>query len=565
MIDELVLRKLALANAIKFDGKANPSAIIGQAIKEMPQVKNDLVELNKAIEKVVDAVNILPVEEQIAELETIGALKKEVKKREGLKELPGVKGKVVMRIAPSPSGQLHIGHAFSTLINYLYVKKYGGKFYLRIEDTNPENIEPTAYDEIPKEANWLTENGVTDVIVQSDRLKIYYKYIEKLFEKNALYVCDCDSEQFKEKLAKSEACTCRDLSKKEQLRRWNKMFDKKNGYQQGEVVIRVKTDLKHKNPAMRDFPIVRINDAEHPRTGTKHRVWPLMNLAVFVDDLEYKMTHVIRGKDHMDNARRQEILYNYLELTSPISLFNGRINFFDMQVSSTKTKEAIKNKQYSGWHDIRLPTIAALKRRGFEPKALQRWVEEVGLTQVDKKVSKKEFFKSLNHYNKEIIDPIAQRYFFVANPTKIFIQGAKSKTVKMLKHPDKPQSDVRKLETTDKFYISHNDLDKITHKKVVRLIDCLNFIKDKELFYYHSDSYVEYKKNKGDIIIHWLPVSKDLVNVEVLTEDGTIVEGLGEPELKKLEQGSVVQFERFGFVRLDKITSKKLVFWFSHK
>ena len=99
-----------------------------------------------------------------------------------------------------------------------------------------------------------------------------------------------------------------------------------NGYKQGEAVARVKTDITHKNPAMRDFPIARINESEHPRQGKKYRVWPLMNLSVFADDVESGMTHTLRGKDHADNAKRQEYMYNYLEKPIPFTLFQGRIN-----------------------------------------------------------------------------------------------------------------------------------------------------------------------------------------------------------------------------------------------
>ena len=100
-----------------------------------------------------------------------------------------------------------------------------------------------------------------------------------------------------------KACNCRSLSVKENLERWKKMLDKK-GYKTGEVVLRFKSSMQDSNPAMRDFPLARINETPHPLQKKKYRVWPLMNLAVTVDDIELKMTHVIRGKDHKDNAKR---------------------------------------------------------------------------------------------------------------------------------------------------------------------------------------------------------------------------------------------------------------------
>ncbi|UCC61377.1 MAG: glutamate--tRNA ligase, partial [Dehalococcoidia bacterium] len=129
----------------------------------------------------------------------------------------------------------------------------------------------------------------------------------------------------------------------------------------------MKTDINHPNPAMRDFPLMRINEHTHPRKGTEFRVWPLMNLAVFVDDVESGMTHIIRAKEHMSNAQRQEFLYRYFNKPIPETYFVGRINFTDLRISCSKTKVLIEEGKYSGWDDIRLPFLLALKRRGYQP------------------------------------------------------------------------------------------------------------------------------------------------------------------------------------------------------
>ncbi len=178
------------------------------------------------------------------------------------------------------------------------------------------------------------------------------------------------------------------------------MLDK-NGFKEGEAVLRFKTSMSHKNPAMRDFPLARINLAEHPRQKKKYRVWPLMNLAVTADDIEMKMTHIIRGKDHRDNAERQKLIYKSLGEKFPWTAFVGRIHFKDLELSSTKMREAIEKKKYSGWDDERLPTIASLMKKGYKPEAFWKFAERIGLSESDKTLSKEEFFELLNTFNRD--------------------------------------------------------------------------------------------------------------------------------------------------------------------
>jgi len=123
---------------------------------------------------------------------------------------------------------------------------------------------------------------------------------------------------------------------------------------------------------------------------------------------------------------------------------------------------------------------------------------------------------------------------------------------------------VRKFKVHDKFLIEKEDFKKFKNNKLYRLMDCLNFSDKKGKFVFHSSEYKKYKK-QGDKIIHWLPKQKDLVNVEILMPDKKIKEGLGEALLKKIKTGDEIQFERFGFCRLDKKEKSKLMFWFTHK
>ena len=391
-------RAYALKNAVAYKGKANQGAVISALFNEGLK-KNEVKKYIKEISKVVSEVNKLSLEEQKKEFEKLEGTTSKRKVREGLPELPGAKkGKVVMRFAPSPSGAFHIGHAMTACISYLLVKKYGGKFYVRIEDTNPDNIYKPAYKLIEQDSDWLF-NKKAKIIIQSERMEIYYKYVKKLIDKKSAYVCTCSGDEFREYSKEKKNCPCRKLSVKENLEKWEKMLNK-NGFKVGEAVLRFKSDMKHKNPAMRDFPLARINETPHALQKKKYRVWPLMNLSVAVDDIEQGMTHIIRAKEHKDNAERQKMIFKVLGKKFPWTSFLGRWHIKGLRLSASEITQGIKDEKYSGWGDEKLPTIQALKKKGYKPSAFWKFSENVGLSESDKTIDKEEFLKLLNSFNK---------------------------------------------------------------------------------------------------------------------------------------------------------------------
>jgi len=544
------IRAYALKNSLEYGNAVLPKVLpklFNHGLK-----KEDIKKFIPEISKTIKEVNSLTKERREEEFSKLKRLLPEKRERSHeLPELDNIKN-LVMRFEPSPSGPLHIGHAYVLSLNNEYVKKHNGKLILRIGDTNPENIYEPGYKLIEEDAKWLTKNNISKVMIQSERLHIYYKYLEKLLDLDKVYICTCETDAYKKLINSSKACPCRTNSNDEQRERWKKMF---KGYKSGEAVARLKTNLGDKNPAMRDFPLFRINDHSHPLSKNKFRVWPLMNMAVAVDDAESKVTAVIRAKDHVDNSKRQEIIHSYLKKKTPQALFVGKINFLGLPLSSTKVSEEIKNKKYNGWDDIRLPFLPALRKRGFQPEAISKYAMGVGVSLTDKTVSKEEFFKAINHFNKEVIDKTSNRYFFVQNPKKIKIKCAHPKQfVEIPLHPDEPTRGYRKLKVEDEFYVQ----DKLEYGKDYRLMHLLNF-RDKEFTSHDVDPKIHAR------MIHWLPVSDELVKVKVLMDDGKDVKGLGESDLKKVKVGEIVQFERFGFVRLDKKEKGDLVFWFLHK
>ena len=543
----------ALENAIAHDGKTKTDVVLSKLFQEGLR-KEDIKEVLPLIKETVSFVNKLQKEKQEKEFDKLqGIIKKKVRKEEFAGLPKAKKGAVILRFEPSPTGPLHIGHALTLLLNYIYKLLYNGKLILRFADTNPGQIDKKAYEMIAEDAKWLTNNGIDSIIYQSDRLKIYYDYAARIIKKGKAYVCSCKPEYFRQLVNAGKPCPCRDLQTEEQLKRWKKMF---YDYKEGQAVLRIKTDLKAKNPAVREWPAFRICKARHPR-NIKQRVWPLMNFAVAIDDAKQSITHVIRGKDHVVNTERQLYIYRYLNFKEPVFIHIGRINFKGIKLSTRKTAEAIKNKQYSGWDDIRLPFIQAFRKRGLQAEALKKFTENTGLSKVDKTVDYDEFMLMIYAFNKPFIES-SNRYFFVRNPIRIKIKGAPKQQARLPLHPTIAKG-YRKFETAEQFYITKEDYEQLSEGKIYRLMNLLNFTKDKEL-HFHSLKLNTKLKAK---LIHWLPCQQ-FMKTKVLLLNGNYAQGLAESNIKKVKEGTIVQFERFGFCKLIK-KNKEYEFWFTQK
>ncbi|MFT4310237.1 MAG: glutamate--tRNA ligase [Candidatus Woesearchaeota archaeon] len=550
---ENLIMQVLLENAVKFNGTPNQKAVLGKLLGIDPSLKQDVPALQATIAKLTEQIQTWSVEQQQQHLATLGAHYTEQKKekREGLVPLQGDTSKVIMRFAPSPSGPMHIGHALTGGLTALYCKQYKGTFILRIEDTNSDNIDVQAYDMLPQEAQWLF-GKVDEVWIQSDRLSIYYKYLEQLIEQGDAYVDHSTPEEFKMYIQEKKESPCRLLSAQEHMLRWQKMFDT---YKEGQAVVRMKTDMTHKNPAMRDFPLARINDSEHPRQKNKYRVWPLMNLAVTVDDIEAGMTHIVRAKDHADNAKRQEYIYKALQKPIPHTSFVGKIQFEDIELSASKTKQLITQGVYSGWDDIRLPTIAALKKRGYQPEAFLGYTHNIGVSLTDKHVSRTDFFKTLDTLNTSCIDAKTPRVFMVRNPVTITVQGAPTRRLELDIHPEHHKGG-RFIDTTDSYMVEAQDID-VAQGDMIRLMDNANIVKTATGWKYHSDDYDIFKK-EGKAIIHWLPVESCVLSTLRMPDNSTIPIAV-EKTIEHLDVNDVIQAQRIGYC----CVQKKEV-WFGH-
>ena len=324
---------------------------------------------------------------------------------------------IVTRFSPNPDCVLHLGSARAILLSHEYARMYNGKFILRFEDTDPKIKKPSLkfYDSIRQDLKWLGCK-VDEEYIQSDRLPIYYEYTEKLIGDGNAYVCECPAEEFHKITLVKQACPCRDLPPSEQLERWHRMLE--GGYQEGEAVVRVKTELDHPNPAIRDWPALRIIDTKkypHPRVGSKYIVWPLYNLAAGLDDHLMGMTHIIRGKEHYTNMVRQKYMYQHLGWEYPEAIHYGRLKITGAALSKSKIVAGIKEGDFADFDDPRLGTFQALRKRGITPEAIKKMIIDVGIKPNDVTLS----WENLYSYNRKILDATSNRYFFVAEPTEL--------------------------------------------------------------------------------------------------------------------------------------------------
>jgi glutamyl-tRNA synthetase len=555
---EKLVKKYTLANAINHRGQAQQGAVMGLVMSKHPLLRKEAAKVSQAVAEIVEEVNQLSPEDQKVMLEGLGGFQEEKKivEEKGLASLPSVDGEVVLRFAPNPSGPLHIGHSRAAILNQEYRKRYKGKLILRVEDTDPRRVDPQAYQMIEDDLHWL---GITweEQAIQSDRMEIYYEHAKNLINKGGAYMCTCPGGVFKELKDSSRSCPHREMSAEENLALWRKM----PSMAEGEVVLRVKTDLNHKNPAIRDWVAMRVVDAKHPRIGDKYRVYPMMNFSVAVDDHLMGVTHVLRGKDHLANSEKQEYLYHHLEWKVPQFIHYGRLKMEDVALSTSKARLGIEEGLYRGWDDPRLGTLRAIARRGIQPEALHDLMMEIGLKIADSTIS----WKKIYGLNRNQLEEKSNRYFMVAHPQLVEIEGLPEQTKKLVErplHPDHLDRGMRKLHFDGKVYLSRDDIP-TDPKQVIRIMDTVNVTYCNDKARYHSQGIEEARELKAKIV-QWVPFIGAL-EAEVVMSDATVVSGYAESSLSSVEVGDVVQLERMGFARLDKREDHKLSFYYAHK
>ncbi|HOT07784.1 MAG: Glutamate--tRNA ligase [Methanosaeta sp. PtaB.Bin039] len=544
-----LVEKYALQNAVKYKAAPNQGAVMGKLMGEHADLRPRAREFSGIIAEVLKEIagqSPQQWEKRLEQLapELLEELEEKKEPVKGLPALPGADGGVVMRFAPNPNGPPTLGSARGIIINSEYVKKYGGKFLIRFDDTDPvkKRPMPEAYGWYLEDCEWLLARP-DQVITASERVGQYYPIAEELIRRGGAYVCQCNQEQFKALKDAATACPHRDQSLEENMELWRMMLDGRLG--EGEAVLRIKTDIKHRDPAIRDWAAFRIVTTPHPIVGDRYRVWPLLDFESAVEDHLQQVTHILRGKDLMDSETRQRYLYQHMGWTYPRVVHWGRIKIHQFgSFSTSKLRKAIEAGEYTGWDDPRLPTVRAVRRRGLRADALRKFMVELGVGETDISISMDTIYAE----NRKLVDPEADRRFFVWDPVEISIAGAVPDRVEAPLHPTIKRG-VRSLTAGNRVFVCRSDLEGRSSGDRLRLKDFCNveIVGPKEARLIDLDPDTARKQRLP--IIHWAP--PDSLAVKVLGPERTDT-GVAEPGIA-CDLNRVVQFERYGFVRIDSL------------
>lgn len=550
-------RKYALQNAVLHDGQADAKAVLGKLLAEDAALRLRAREVSSEVQRVVADVNRLPPEDQRVELaglapELLERTRTDAGPRE-LPPLPGARdGEVVVRLAPYPSGPLHLGNARAFVLNDAYAKLYHGRLLLVFDDTigsEEKPILPEAYDQVKEGLDWA---GVTyhDVLYKSDRIPIHHEWAQRIIASGEAYVCECDADTLRTNREASRSCVHRTQEADEGIAMWKAMLA--GGYGEGEAVLRLKTDMAHPNPAFRDRVLFRIAEREHPRVGTKYRVWPLLEFSWAVDDHLLGITHVIRGKDLVMEDLMETRIWDVLGVARrPAFVHVGILRFKDLELSKSRYRREIAAGRLTGIDDPRTWSLQSLRRRGIRPAAVRQFVLSFGLSLSDIEVAADTLYAE----NRTLIDRDADRYFFVPDPVPIEIDGLPAvETVKAPLHPDVPGRGERVLKVDRKVHVPRADYEKLRGREV-RLKDFCNVSLDRRARFLSME-------NRDIPKIQW--VAHGLA-ARVVMPDGSDAKGLAEAAVGGLRPDGVVQFERFGFVRIDHVSRTEVVAYFAHR
>ncbi len=552
------IRTFALQNALEYEGSGEMKSVLGRIFGAHPDLKPHAKELVSRIQPAVEEANMIATTKGLDHVRNLlseeapEALEKRVKeRREGLKPLE-TKEKVVLRFAPNPNGPMTLGHSRGVIINSEYASMHEGEVILRFDDTDTKRKPPEmwAYDQIQDEFEWLTGKKPDRIVIASDRMPVYLEHAKEDIANGNAYVCTCPADEFKIKRDSKEPCDCRDKESTEHQKRWEKMNDFNGGWNDGAAVVRIKTDLNLPNPALRDWPALRIQTTSHPRVDSTYRVWPLLDYQSAIEDFLQGVTHIIRGKDLMDSTRKQTLLYSARGWKYPETLYWGRVKVHEFGGFSTSgMKEEINSGKYSGWDDPRLPTLAALKSRGFSPEALRAFWLELGLTQKDISVS----MQSIESHNSKTIDNSTPRASFVSNNHRCFDllmnQQWPENELKIPRHPENEKMGHRIWPTPlegNKILIQTEDVE-----REFRLKEFANVFEDDNSL--QTDGFERVDRRP---IVHWLLEHHSIPASLYKVEGDNIIQNEGRIEIGNYSTGDVVQLERVGFARITEISEE---------
>ncbi len=549
------MERNALMNASRHGGRADMGAVMSKVLGEFPEIRSKASEVAKELKNVVESVNSLSASDQAALLERKYPGAEAPKGKEGRVGLPplpdAVKGKVVVRLPPEPSGFMHIGHAMAFTVNYLYKEEYDGKLWLRFEDTNPRKASRRYYDSFRRGISWLGITWDFEKNVSEDT-ELIYGYGKRLLDEGKAYACECDEATVKKLRFDGTVCQHRSRPPEENLAAWEEMLSGK--FAEGSIVIRLKGEMGNPDYSLRDPNLFRVIDHDHVVTGKRYRVWPTYDLANTVEDEICGVTHVLRSAEF--HTSLQQKVREMLGFRKVDVIQFSRYNFKGTPVQKRLLRPLVESGMVSGWDDPRMPTVDGIRRRGILPETIRQFTLQVGYTRTEHEYD----WSLLFAVNRKLLDPVTKRVFFVPNPVRLAVRGAASRRVVAKFHPDADLG-ARTLEAGDEFFVPADDISSLELGSVFRLLDLYNV----ELTSGGANPTAKFVGEaliQGTRKLQWVTPAHEEIKVLVpgllfdekgeYNKDSLLeVRGFAEPSASSLKEGDIVQFPRFGFCRKD--------------
>ena len=563
---EEAAEKHALLNAVKHGGEADVGAIMGPLMGENPAFREHGDEIPGVAGPVVAAVNDMSHATRRERLETLAPAKLAELEADDegddrtLPELPGVDDvdTVRMRVAPNPNGPWHLGHARMPSVIGRYKERHDGEMIVRFDDTDPETKRPDldAYDAILDDVDYL--GFEPDAVHRaSDRVETYYEWARELIAAGGAYTCTCPAETFRGLKADAEACPHRGRGADRTREEFEAMVD--GEYDAGDVVLRVRTDIEHENPALRDWVAFRMVDTPHPReAASDYRCWPMLDFQSGVDDHLLGVTHIVRGIDLQDSAKRQRFVYDHFDWEYPEVVHWGHVEVdaFDVPMSTSAIGERVAQGSLTGWDDPRAPTLGAMRRRGIRGRAIVEAMAELGVSTSNVDLATSSVYAA----NREIVDDEAPRRFLVRDGVEFALTGADRPAAGHPPvHPDHPDRGDREVPAGDAVLVESEDVPADGERVWLKGYGAVR--RDGDAFVVTGDDIDVVRE--GDVsVVHWVG-PEGSVPVRLRTPDGDET-GRAEPTLAADEPDDVVQFERVGFARVDGHDDAETVAFLAH-
>lgn len=444
------------------------------------------------------------------------------------KHLKATGGGIVTRFPPEPNGYLHLGHVKAMFTNFMYAKIKNGKCYMRFDDTNPSKEKQEYIDAILEDIKWMGYEPYK-ITYTSDYFDILFDYAIKLIEMDKAYICELNEADMRQQRYDCVESSFRNRPIDESLRLFNEM--KEGKHKEGSMTLRLKCDMKHGNPNMRDIVAFRILFKEHPRTGNKWVIYSTYDYShPIVDSLE-NITHSLCSSEF----KIRNELYRWVTETLGIyrcpQIEYSRLNLTNTILSKRKLIELVNDGIVNGWDDPRMPTIKGLKRRGYTPEALNDFCGRIGLNLVTS--SSKVSYGMLEECLRQDLEIKAPRVMAILNPLKVVINNLKDdefKIVSALDFPNmKDKSPTHEIKVGNVLYIDKEDFrtvdtpkyfrlapGKIVRLKYFGLVKYVSHNDDENTVHVELLDYIPEKRVQGTI--NWVSEC-DHLNVEVRKYD----------------------------------------------